>query len=81
MASDTNPAGVINRAEALGLQARINAANFGGDNATAGADLMLAFVLHSFRSGGDPRAAIAAMAPHAIAALAEFWPEARGKQN
>lgn len=65
------------RIEACVMQAQMNARNFGGDNATAAADLMCAFVLVSVKSGGPPDKALAAMWDHAKATVADFWPEAR----
>ena len=59
------------------MQAQVNARNFGGDNATAAADLMCAFVLISVKSGAPPDKALAAMWEHAKATVADFWPDAR----
>jgi hypothetical protein len=65
------------RIEACVMQAQMNAANHGGDAATAAADLMCAFVLISVKSGCPPRKALDAMWEHAQAAVADFWPDAR----
>jgi hypothetical protein len=72
-----NPTVTKRRIEACVMQAQMNAANHGGDNATASADLMCAFVLISVKSGAPPDKALAAMWDHAVAAVADFWPEAR----
>lgn len=61
------------RAEALVLTATTNAQRLGGDNATAAADLMMAFVLLTMRSGGGPKKAIEVMGDNAIAACEAFW--------
>lgn len=65
------------RIEACVMQAQVNARNFGGDNATAAADLICAFVLISVKSGGPPDKTLAAMWDHAKATVSDFWPEAR----
>ena len=65
------------RIEAAVMGAQVNARNYGGDNATAAADLMCAFVLISVKSGASPEAALQAMWEHAKAAVADFWPDAR----
>ena len=62
----------IKRIQALTATAKVNAFNASGDYATAGADLMFAFVLIAMEAGGDPRRAIDAIADHAIAAC-EVW--------
>lgn len=62
------------RIEACVMQAQMNAKNHGGDNATAAADLMCAFVLVSVKSGADPERAKAAMWDHAKACVSDFWP-------
>lgn len=62
------------RIEACVMQAQMNARNNGGDNATAAADLMCAFVLLSIKSGARPDAAKDAMWDHAKACVADFWP-------
>lgn len=62
------------RIEACTIQAQMNARNHGGDNATAAADLMCAFVLISAKSGADPDKALAAMWDHAKACVSDFWP-------
>ena len=64
------------RVEACAMQAQMNAANHGGDTATAAADLMCAFVLLSVKSGADPEKARAAMWDHAKVVVADFWPDA-----
>lgn len=65
------------RIEASVMGAQANAKTHGGDNATAAADLMCAFVLISVKSGADPERALAAMWEHAKAAVADFWPDGR----
>lgn len=65
------------RIEACVMQAQMNARNHGGDNATAAADLMCAFVLMAVKSGGDPDRARVAMWEHAKACVADFWPDER----
>lgn len=65
------------RIEAAVMGAQANAFNHVGDNATAAADLMCAFVLVSVKSGATPDAALDAMWDHAKAAVADFWPEGR----
>lgn len=65
------------RIEACVIQAQKNANNHGGDNATAAADLMCAFVLISVKSGGDPERTLAAMWEHAKAAVDDFWPKGK----
>lgn len=73
-----NDATVIKRRiESCVRQAQVNARNFGGDNATAAADLMCAFVLISVKSGAPPEKALAAMWENAKAVVADFWPDAR----
>lgn len=67
------------RIEASATQAQLNAQNHGGNNATAAADLMCAFVLLSVKSGADPDRALAAIWDNAKAAVADFWPA--GKVN
>lgn len=67
------------RIEAAVMGAQVNANNHGGDNATACADLMCAFVLVATKSGADPDKALAAMWEHAKAAVSDFWPN--GKVN
>lgn len=59
------------------MQAQVNARNHGGDNATAAADLMCAFILISVKSGGDPERALKAMWENAKFVVADFWPDAR----
>lgn len=63
------------RIEACAMQAQMNAANHGGDTATAAADLMCAFVLISVKSGANPDRARAAMWENALAVVADFWPD------
>lgn len=65
------------RVEAAALGAQMNARNHGGDNATAAADLMCAFVLLAVKSGADPERALAAMWEHSKVVVADFWPDAR----
>lgn len=65
------------RIEACAMQAQMNAKKHGGDNATAAADLMCAFVMVSRISGADPDRAKAAMWEHAKAACADFFPDER----
>lgn len=55
------------------VTASLNARNQGGDDATAAADLMCAFVLISMRNGGRPDVSVETMKPHAIAACKDFW--------
>ena len=75
---EENAATIIKRrVEACVLGAQVNARNFGGDNATAAADLMCAFVLICTKSGAPPEKAIAAMLDHAKATVADFWPDAQ----
>lgn len=62
------------RIEACVIQAQMNAKEHGGDNATAAADLMCAFVLVSVKSGANPERAKDAMWEHAKACVADFWP-------
>lgn len=71
------PTIIKRRIEACAMQAQMNARNHGGDNATAAADLMCAFVLLAVKSGGDPERARAAMWDHAKACVADFWPDAK----
>lgn len=74
----TDAATIIKRRiEACAMQAQMNANNHGGDNATASADLMCAFVLIAVKSGADPERALAAMWSHATACVADFWPDAK----
>jgi hypothetical protein len=63
------------RIEACVTQAQMNAKTHGGDNATAAADLMCAFVLVAVKSGAEPEKARAAMWDHAKACVADFWPD------
>lgn len=63
------------RIEACVTQAQMNARHHGGDNATAAADLMCAFVLLSVKSGARADAARDAMWEHAKAVVADFWPD------
>lgn len=63
------------RIEACVMQSQMNARNNGGDNATASADLMCAFVLIAVKSGADPDRARDAMWEHAKAAVSDFWPD------
>jgi hypothetical protein len=63
------------RIEACVMQSTMNANTHEGDNATASADLMCAFVLIAVKSGADPDRARDAMWEHAKAAVADFWPE------
>lgn len=65
------------RIEACVTQAQMNARNHGGDNATAAADLMCAFVLLSVKSGADAEKAHAAMWQNAKECVADFWPDAK----
>lgn len=67
------------RIEACVMQAQVNARNHGGDNATAAADLMCAFVLLAAKSGADPEKALGAMWDNAKEAVSCFWPA--GKIN
>ena len=62
------------RIEAAVMGAQMNARNHGGDNATAAADLMCAFVLIAVKSGADPDRALSAMWDHAKATVGDFWP-------
>lgn len=71
------PTIIKRRVEACAMQAQMNARNHGGDNATAAADLMCAFVLTAVKSGGDPEKALAAMWEHAKVVVADFWPDAK----
>ena len=74
----TDEATIIKRRiEASAMQAQMNAQNHGGDNATAAADLMCAFVLIAVRTGTDPERARDAMWEHAKACVADFWPDAK----
>lgn len=72
---DTEADAIKARAERLVLEATVYAGLTNGDNATAAADLMIAFVLLSMRSGAKPERAIEAMGNHAIAACTSFWGE------
>lgn len=72
-----DPTAIKRRIEACVMQAQVNARNFGGDNATAAADLMCAFVLISVKSGANPETALKAMWGNAKVAVADFWPDAR----
>jgi len=65
------------RIEACVMQAQMNAQNHGGDNATAAADLMCAFVLLATKSGAGPEQALAAMWEHAKVCVSDFWPDQR----
>lgn len=65
------------RIEACVMQAQKNAQTHGGDNATAAADLMCAFVLIAVKSGADPEKARAAMWDHAQACVSDFWPDVK----
>lgn len=62
------------RIEACVTQARLNAQRHGGDDATAAADLMCAFVLITTAVGADPERARDAMWESAKGAVADFWP-------
>lgn len=73
MAEQSREKAIKARAEALVLQATLNADSTGGDHATAAADLMMAFVLLSSRSGASPERCIEAMGAHAIASCRAFW--------
>jgi hypothetical protein len=74
----TDDATIIKRRiEACTMQAQMNARNHGGDNATAAADLMCAFVLLSVKSGTTPEAALKAMFDNAKVVVADFSPDAR----
>lgn len=70
---DAKAEGIKRRAETLALTASSNAALAGGDNACAAMDLMLAFVLLSTRSGGNPEFSIKSASEDAIFAASEFW--------
>jgi hypothetical protein len=74
-----DPTIIKRRIEAAVMGAQVNARNYGGDNATAGADLMCAFVLVATKSGANPDKALAAMWDHAKATVSDFWPQ--GKVN
>jgi hypothetical protein len=63
------------------MQARVNACNFGGNDKTAGADLMLAFLLHSARCGADPAAARDALFAPGLDVLRDLWPEAQARKH
>ena len=63
------------RIEACATQAQMNARNHQGDNATAAADLMCAFVLIATKSGGDPDRALDAMWEKAKACVSDFFPD------
>ena len=76
---DANEKVIKARIEASALQAQMNARNHGGDNATAAADLMCAFVLIAVKSGADPERALDAMWSHAKACVDDFWPETEGR--
>ncbi|HCO91070.1 MAG TPA: hypothetical protein DIT40_08870 [Alphaproteobacteria bacterium] len=65
------------RIEACVTQAQINAANTGGDGATAAMDLLCAFVLIATKSGADPERARLAVWQDVKACVADFWPDAR----
>jgi hypothetical protein len=65
------------RIEACVMQAQMNAKNAGGDNATASADLLCAFVLISVKSGATPEAALNAMFENAKVIVSDFWPASR----
>ena len=73
MSDRHDPDHIKKRIEALAVTAQLNAQNIGGDNATAAADLMCAFVLISMRSGATPDKAIDAMRAHAVATCADFF--------
>ena len=64
------------RIEACVMQAQVNARNHGGDNATAAADLMCAFVLISVKSGANPETALKAMWENAKVVVDDFWHDA-----
>ncbi|RWR26827.1 hypothetical protein D2T29_19825 [Sinirhodobacter populi] len=74
-----DPKITMRRIEALGTMAVINANNSGGDNATAAADLMCAFVLMAMHNGADPDRALAAMWEHAKVACDDWWGAERRK--
>ncbi|WP_022708360.1 hypothetical protein [Paracoccus zeaxanthinifaciens] len=63
------------RIEACVMQAQMNARNHGGDNATAAADLMCAFMLIAVKSGADPEKALASMWEHSKVVVTDFWPD------
>lgn len=63
------------RIEACVMQAQMNARSHGGDNSTAAADLICAFVLLSVKSGAKADAARDAMWEHAKACVDDFWPD------
>jgi hypothetical protein len=65
------------RIEAAVMGAQVNARSCGGDNATAAADLMCAFVLLSVKSGADPERALKTMWENAKFVVSDFWPDAR----
>ncbi|WP_146591974.1 hypothetical protein [Puniceibacterium confluentis] len=65
------------RIEAAVIASQMNARNHGGDDATAAADWMCAFVLISVKSGADPERAFAAMWENAKAAVSGLWPDQR----
>lgn len=65
------------RIEAAVMGTQANAFTHGGDNATAAADLMCAFVLLSVKSGANPEAALTAMWEHAKATVSDLWPDQR----
>lgn len=74
----TDKATIIKRrVEACVMQSQMNARNHGGDNATAAADLMCAFVLIAVKSGADPEKALAAMWDNAKVVVSDFWPDAK----
>ena len=65
------------RIEACVMQSQVNARNHGGDNATAAADLMCAFVLITAKSGGNPERALKAIWENAKTTVDCFWPDAK----
>ena len=72
--SDTSaPDKAKKRIEAIVAQAVTNATTHGGDNATAAADIMCAFVLLCVGCRSNPEKARDAMWDHALATVDDWW--------
>lgn len=64
--------------DATVIKRRIEARNFGGDNATAAADLMCAFVLISVKSGAPPGPERWKVRSKTFVGMAEAWADQYG---
>lgn len=63
------------RIEACVMQAQLNAASAGEDNAVAAADLLCAFILLIRRAGSDPQKSLETCWTPLNGAVTAWWPE------